>query len=191
MDYRGAFWQVILLRDANFLEDISYLIGAQKPPLGLTCCSSSLLPGIFGGELRDLTPDYPSSVKSCLTFSLTLNRALKGNLWGSPDGELHLMPEMLSMKYCLSDPENYSLLTYADTVNSVVHEPSGLEPDSSPGVPRARAGSSLLATGLLAALGGSNRGPRADSSLLAARVGSGRGPRALVSPSQDWAPLWE
>ena len=37
---------------------------------------------------------------------------------------------------------------------SVVHEPSGLEPDSS-----------LLATGLLAALGVSNRGLRADSTL--------------------------
>ena len=106
MDYRGAFWQVILVRDADFQEAISYWIGAQKSPLGLTCCCCSLRTGIFGGELRDLTPDYPSSVKSCLTFSLTLNRPRKGNLWGDFHGEPHLMPGRLSMKSCLSDPEN-------------------------------------------------------------------------------------
>jgi len=41
-----------------------------------------------------------------------------------------------------------------------VHEPSGLEPLGNQ------------------SLGGSNRGPRADSSLLAARAGSDRGPQA-------------
>ena len=76
---------------------------------------------------------------------------------------------------------------------SVVHEPSRLEPGSSragsspssPGVPRARAGSSPAWTRLEPArvswhpaLGGSNRGRRADLSPLATRAGSDRGPRA-------------
>jgi len=47
---------------------------------------------------------------------------------------------------------------------SVVHEPSGLESFEPRGA-TSRAGSSLLATGLLAAPGGSNRGLRADSTL--------------------------
>ena len=70
----------------------------------------------------------------------------------------------------------------------MVHEPSGLEPDSSragsspsrPGVPRAQGslGSSLLAS-LSESLGEPARVSwRADSSLLAARAGSNRGPRA-------------
>jgi len=55
---------------------------------------------------------------------------------------------------------------------SVVHEPSGLEPFE-PGSATSR----LESLGNRS-LGGSNRGPRADSSLLAARAGSDRGPRA-------------
>ena len=55
---------------------------------------------------------------------------------------------------------------------SVVHEPSGLEPFEPGG-----ATSRLQSLGNRS-LGGSNRGPRADSSLLAARAGSDRGPRA-------------
>ena len=108
----------------------------------------------------------PSSFPTPSTYSIARPASFHTHLGRFPTPLAHPLarqahfPSLGSLTFLMRTSNN--------KIASVVHEPSGLEPDSS------RAGSSPSSP----ALGGSNRGRRADSSPLATRAGSGRGPQA-------------